>query len=546
MTNREIAGKFNLLGKLMELHDENAFKIRTYSNAYISLGKQAIELSTATEEELKNIHGVGKAILLKVQELNATGEIQELESYLEKTPDGIVDLLGIKGVGPKKVKAMWKELGIESPGELLYAINENRLVDLKGFGAKTQASMKDQIQYYLDSTDKQLFASVIDDADKLMLALKKQFPKEMFSLTGEIYRKKNIIQQIEILHTEPLESIIDFCKKSELIDDHQAISNCKVIWISSNVNDFFLDLVKTSCDKNFLTTLNLEDKLYQTEKDVFEANELPFYIPEYREDANIQYIKRYSGESQIVCLNDIKGCIHNHSTYSDGIHTIEEMLSASLDKEHEYFVLTDHSKSAFYANGLSVERLYKQLDEIKDIDQKYEDIKLFSGIESDILSNGDLDYDDEVLGDLDLIIASVHSNLKMDIDKATRRLLEAIRNPFTSILGHPTGRLLLSRKGYPIDYKMIIDACAENNVAIEINANPLRLDMDWTWINYGIENDVIFSINPDAHSIKGIEDIKFGVWSARKAGLPKSHCLNAFDLDEFEEWLSEQHQKRAF
>ncbi|NNF21185.1 MAG: PHP domain-containing protein, partial [Saprospiraceae bacterium] len=182
--------------------------------------------------------------------------------------------------------------------------------------------------------------------------------------------------------------------------------------------------------------------------------------------------------------------------------------------------------------------------EVRQLDQSNPDIRLFSGIESDILANGDLDYTDDVLAELDVVIASVHSNLKMDEEKATNRLLAAIENPFTSILGHPTGRLLLSRKGYPVDHKKIIDACAANNVCIEINASPYRLDLDWRWIQYAMEKDILLSINPDAHSVEGINDIFYGVCAARKGGLSKYSCLNAFDVEEFEEWLIEQHQKR--
>ena len=220
------------------------------------------------------------------------------------------------------------------------------------------------------------------------------------------------------------------------------------------------------------------------------------------------------------------------------------MVEATISEGYEYLVITDHSKSAFYANGLQVDRLMKQLDEIREIDQSRSDFRLYSGIESDILSDGSLDYDDSILSELEVIVASVHSNLKMDIDKATNRLINAIENPYTSILGHPTGRLLLSRKGYPIDYHKIIDACAVNNVAIEINANPLRLDIDWRYVQYAVNKGVLISINPDAHSTIGIQDTAYGVNVARKAGLSKYNCLNAFDAEEFEEWVQEQHQKR--
>jgi len=238
----------------------------------------------------------------------------------------------------------------------------------------------------------------------------------------------------------------------------------------------------------------------------------------------------------LITEKDIKGVVHAHSTYSDGINSIAEMAERSRELGYEYLGLTDHSQSAFYADGLKVERLYEQWDEIDKLNDSYTDFRIFRGIESDILNNGGLDYEDDILMQFDFIIASVHSNLKMDLDKATKRLLTAIENPYTTILGHPTGRLLLARKGYPIDYKKIIDACSDNGVAIEINANPLRLDLDWTWIPYALEKDVLIAINPDAHSLGGIEDIKWGTLAAQKGGLTAAECLCAMDAYEFEDF----------
>ncbi|MBT8233602.1 MAG: DNA polymerase/3'-5' exonuclease PolX [Saprospiraceae bacterium] len=546
MTNKEIAKQFNLLAKLMELHGENAFKIRSYSNAYLNLRKIPQEIASLSEDEINGLPGVGKAISAKIIELISTGELQDLNNYLDITPEGIVEMLNIKGFGPKKIKLIWEELEIETIGGLLYAINENRLVDLKGFGTKTQASVKEQLEYFLESSDKHLFAQVESTANTLVEDLKRAFPNALISLSGDVHQKRTIVSSITILSTLTDDEIASFCQDHQLIikDENYLINNCLLNFVSTDADKFYFDLVKNSTDTIFGEQLSIPEKKYDSEEAVFEQNEYPFYIPEFRENENVDFINNYSGSSSIITNEDIRGCIHNHSTYSDGVNTIEEMLAAADQKNYEYFVLTDHSKSAFYANGLSVERIYQQLDEIRDVDQKFEDIRLFSGIESDILSNGDLDYADEVLGDLDVIVASIHSNLKMDIDKATTRLIKAIENPYTSILGHPTGRLLLSRKAYPIDYKKVIDACADNFVAIEINANPLRLDMDWRWIQYGLEKDVLFSINPDAHSIKGIEDTYYGVCAARKGALPASNCLNAFDIDAFEDWMMEQHQKR--
>ena len=546
MTNKEIASKFNLLGKIMELHGENAFKTKSYTNAYLTIRKLPDDLADMVEPEISALSGIGKAISAKITELLSTGEIQTLNKYLDITPSGIIQMLGIKGFGPKKIAVIWKELEIETIGELLYAVNENRLVELKGFGQKTQAALKEQLEYYLESSDKIHFATAEKYAKDIIEKLNKVFPEAQHQITGQVARKNNIIDCISLITTSNDKSILEFVENDSIIekyDDGMSIHNCTVEFLKVKPNEFHFELAKSSSDADFWETLNIEKDTYQNEAEVFTKNKFPYYIPEFREKENIPQKENY--KSNIIEADMIKGCIHNHSVYSDGMNSIEEMIDAAADEGYEYFVLTDHSKSAFYANGLQEERLYKQLDEIRTVDQNNPDIKLFSGIESDILSNGDLDYSDEILGELDVVIASVHSNLKMDIDKATTRLVRAIENPFTSILGHPTGRLLLSRKGYPLDFQKIIDACAANDVAIELNANPLRLDMDWTWIHYALEKDVLISINPDAHSIAGIKDIYYGVCSARKAALPINSCLNAFDLEEFEEWLSEQHQKRG-
>jgi len=548
MTNKDIARKFNMLAKLMELHDENPFKVKSYSSAYINIRKQPKSLISLDEAALNALPGIGKNTSSKIIELLNTGELEDLNQYLNKTPPGIVEMLNIKGFGPKKIKQIWKELEIETVGELLYAINENRLVSLKGFGTKTQNSVKEQLEYFLESSGKHLYANIVAIAEGFLLDFKDAFPNDQNKITGQIHQKSTIISAITILTTADKKEVLSYCQSHKDIEGEKEfiIENCILNFEFTNKSDFYFDLVKTSSDQSFWDKIKLSKQSFDSEKSVFELNNIPYYIPEFREEENIEYINQYPGSENIITESHIKGTIHNHSTYSDGVNTIDEMLDASIAKGYAYFVLTDHSKSAFYANGLSNERIYQQLDEIRKIDQKNNNIKLFSGIESDILSNGDLDYTDDILGDLDVIVASIHSNLKMDKEKATNRLIRAIENPFTSILGHPTGRLLLSRKAYPIDHKKIIDACADNFVAIEINANPLRLDMDWRWIQYALDKDVLFSINPDAHSVKGLDDMYFGVCAARKGALPISHCLNAFDLDAFEDWMAEQHEKRGF
>ena len=543
MNNKEIAKKFQLLGKLMELHGENQFKTRSYSSAYLTLRKWPDALFEMDAEQLSQIPGVGRAIQDKIIELKSSGSMATLDKYLDMTPDGIVDMLQIKGFGPKKVLTVWKDLGVESAGELLYAVQENRLLDLKGFGKKSQESLKIQLEYHLESAGKVQFAQADEIGKVLKAVLEDKFTSDQIEFTGAFHRKENIIEKIDIITTADSIQVINVI--SQLEDASGEGEDLKYSGLPIDVivvkdEEFQREWFKSSCGNQFYDVA-----MQQNDIDSLMNPESPsFIIPEYRENDNAERISSYPRKDQIITVDDIKGCVHNHTTYSDGMNTLEEMVAYSESLGHEYFVLTDHSRSAFYANGLQIERLYQQLDEVRDLDQQMGEYRIFSGIESDILANGDLDYPDDVLAELDVVIASVHSNLKMDEAKATARLLNAIENPYTSILGHPTGRLLLSRPGYPIDHKKIIDACAANNVAIEINASPYRLDIDWRWIDYCMEQDVLISINPDAHSTSGIDDIYYGVCSARKAALLKSFTLNAMDTEEFEEWLVEQHEKR--
>jgi len=237
-------------------------------------------------------------------------------------------------------------------------------------------------------------------------------------------------------------------------------------------------------------------------------------------------------------VKDIKAIIHSHSNWSDGSNTIEEMAKACIEKNYEYLVISDHSKSAFYANGLTEERIKEQHTYIDELNKKFAPFKIFKSIECDILNDGNLDYSANILFTFDLVIASVHSNLKMTEEKAMMRLINAIENPYTTILGHMTGRLILSRPGYPVDHKKIIDACAANNVVIELNAHPRRLDMDWRFIHYALEKNVLISIDPDAHSTSGFNDIKYGVLAAQKAQLTKEKNLSSFSLQQFENFLA--------
>ena len=550
MTNKEIAKAFQELGNIMELHNENPFKIRSYQNAYIQLRKLDRPLAEIPEAERSTLKGVGKAIAGKISELLEKGQMETLEKYKEKTPVGIQEMLKIKGFGPKKIRVIWKDLGAETIGELLYAVNENRLVELKGFGQKTQADLKQKLEYYQKSKGLFHFAALESEAETLCTALQNKFPDTAIALTGAIRRKAITLKQIEIIFGDELLPEADLqelgIQVGQIQDDRiEALTTNELPLIIHlcKASDFGSKQFKYSGTRAFLEAFvkQYEGQSFTelaTEDEVFAKAALPFISPELREDPDVIELARNEQLPELIEATQIKGVLHAHSTYSDGINTLKDMALQAKALGYEYLGITDHSKAAFYANGLQPERVWQQFEEIDELNKELGPFKIFKGIESDILNDGALDYEEDLLAEFDFIIASVHSNLRMDEAKATDRVIKAVENPYTTILGHPTGRLLLSREGYPLDHIKVIDACAANHVAIELNANPYRLDLDWTWIPYAIEKGVFISINPDAHSLEGIKDIHFGVAAARKGRLEAKHCLNTKTAVEFQAYLN--------
>lgn len=556
MHNYEIAEYFNVVAKLMDIHGENAFKIKAYSNLAYTLDRLSDPLEVMTRAQIAGMKGIGDAMAQKIIDLLATKKLQILEDYIEKTPAGIVDMLKIKGLGPKKIRTIWKELGIENIGELLYACEENRLIHYKGFGAKTQQSIRDALTYYLQNQGSFLYQQVQAIVAQIENALSIKFPKDQHQVSGHYKRQMETLDFLDIVTTTSSEALSDWLsEKGFICDSTNDFLSCKgpdqfeLRWHIVNQAHFYIQDFMLSCSPAFWQAWqgvpNFDaTKAFESELAIFEQVQISFIPSAQREDPSIIEQAKTKAFIPPIQTSDIKGIIHSHSTWSDGLHTIEQMAVAAKEKGFAYLVISDHSKSAFYANGLQEDRIRAQHKEIDALNKKLAPFVIFKSIESDILNDGSLDYPDEILALFDLVIASIHSNLKMTEEKAMMRLMKAIENPYTSILGHPTGRLLLSRKGYPINHEEIILACAANNVVIELNAHPRRLDMDWRYIHQAIQEDVIVSINPDAHAIDGFDDCAYGVLVAQKAGLTAAQNLSSFSLAEMMEFISYQQAKR--
>jgi DNA polymerase (family X) len=435
-------------------------------------------------------------------------------------------MLSVKGLGPKKVGQLWRELQIENIGELLYACNENRLITLKGFGAKTQESVKQNIEFRLANSQKQLYAAIEPHVQKLVDYISEKQPALTIMIAGQLRRKCEVIDSIEIL--------MDGEKTTDTSVQEASIP-IRVNFISCPPEEFhyhLFDSTATAEHKKQTGFDSLTHKLFTDEEEIYSELGLQYIEPELREGRQEVKLARENKIPDLLEYTDLKGVLHNHSLYSDGIHSLQEMGEYCKQLGYTYFGICDHSKTAVYANGLSVDRVMLQQQEIDQLNAGYSNFRILKGIESDILSDGALDYPTDILKTFDFIVASIHSNFKMSEEQATKRLIKAIENPFTNIIGHPTGRLLLARPGYPIDHKKVIDACAANKVHVELNAHPYRLDIDWRWINYCMEKNVMVSINPDAHHKEGFHDMYYGVCAARKGMLTKEMCLNALPLNK--------------
>lgn len=556
MNNYDIAEHFSMLSKLMDIHGENSFKSKSYSIAAYhieNLPAQAVEMEDA---ELFSQKGIGESTGKKIREIEQTGKLPLLEKYIAATPPGVLEMMNIKGLGPKKIAVIWKEMGIETLGELEYACQENRLAAMKGFGVKTQAAILENIGYYQKNQGLHLWAEVEALSKELCTRLSTDFPEHRFFITGAVRRQNEIVEFVEIVTDLPSDLLRkQFSGVSDVVFDEEP-NNILVVRIPghpfirfylTSPEAFYHTLFVSTGSSEFMEAF-LERYTVPSEpadeETIFSVNGLANIPPALRETATMLEYAADGVLDELITTADIKGIIHSHSTWSDGLDKIETMAKVARDQGFQYLVVSDHSQAAYYAQGLSPERIAAQHQEIDALNEKFAPFRIFKSIEADILGDGSLDYNENILRTFDLVIASVHSNLKMSQEKAMERVLKAIRNPYTTILGHPTGRLLLSRPGYPVDHKEIIDTCAENDVVIEINAHPRRLDMDWRWIEYAMEKGVLLSVDPDAHSVFGFRDIYYGVMSAQKGGLTPAYNLSSFTLAEFEAFLQKQALKR--
>lgn len=564
MPGKSIITILEEIGTLLEIKGENPFKSRAYFNAARTLSGVENLDDIIAGRRLREIKGIGEAIAARVTEYALTGEIPYFEELKRELPESLLELTQVPNLGPKKIKVLFDALHITNVGELEYACRENRLVNLPGFGAKTQEKILKGIEFIKKHKGEHLFGDAYPDAVAMTEKLKELVPGVIVEVCGSIRRKKEIVKDMDILAAGSDREAISLAFTTlpgieEIYLTGGTKTSCRfVTGIDADlrvvsVEEYPCALLYFTGSKEHNVRLRgiarkkglklneyglFEDERVipaACEEDVYRALGLAFVPPELREDMGEIEAAEKGTLPDLVDVSHIRGVFHVHTGFSDGSDTVEGMAKAARQLGLSYLGISDHSKSAYYAGGLKKEDLLRQWELIDSLNERWKDFRIFKGIESDILPDGSLDYDDDILEGFDFVIASIHSNFNMKGDEQIARVMRAMENPFMTMLGHPTGRLLLSREGYDIDMKTVIDEAAKHNVIIELNASPYRFDIDWRHLPYAKERGVMVSVNPDAHNAAGLKEIFYGVGIARKGWQEKKDILNTRTVDEVRE-----------
>ncbi|HAC15249.1 MAG TPA: DNA polymerase/3'-5' exonuclease PolX [Bacteroidetes bacterium] len=582
-TNKDVAEFLEEIGILLRLAGENDFKAIAFDRAARTIESLTTPIGVyVANQEVTAIKGIGKSIAEDIYSLFETGEIPVLIALKKQVPPGLIRWLDISGLGPKNVYKIHNSLGITELEELKTACMDGRVAVLPGLGAKSAEKILKSIAWMEQFAERCRLDEAEIIAERMLDLLKNHDGVEEISVAGSYRRNMETIGDVDVLiganqdHTESLfdaftgdDSVLEILgrgdtkssvrtKEGRQVDlrivkpeqfpaalmyftgskDHNVAMRQRARERGMALNEYGLYKLTSDGQTDFDHPV-----AYTSEADIYQQLGMSWVPPELREDrGEVQWYAEHES-MDLIELDDIKGVLHAHSTWSDGKYSIEDMARACISRGYEYLGLTDHSKTAAYAGGLDAKRVQQQWKEIDALNEKFHkegvQFRVFKGIESDILTDGSLDYDEDILKGFDFIIASVHFSIDMPVDKMLDRLVRAVENPFTTILGHPTGRLLLKRDGSKVDLNHVIERAAMAGTAIEINANPMRLDLDWRYGNKARELGLMTAVCPDAHETAGIDDIRYGVKIARKAKFEKARVLNTKSLSEIEGYFNE-------
>jgi DNA polymerase (family 10) len=549
------------------LTGENPFRSRAYHN-----GAQVIEGLTEDLHELilqgslTSIKGIGQGLADTITELMQTGKTQMHEELRAKVPSGVLEMLRIQGLGPRKIKTLYEKLHIKSIAELREACEKQRLRSLDGFGSKTEENILKNISHLERNSDKHLYPQALESAEKIVALLKQIKGVQQCDYAGSLRRRKEIIGDIDILMSAPdklRNGILSAFMKQEDVESIVASGDtkstvilkngiqCDFRIVSESEYPFTLNYFTGSKEHNVEMRslarkqgLSLNEYGFtrieeskstkagkkippcKSEEEIYNALGLHYIPPELRENTGeIEFAQKHA-IPKLIELSDLRGTFHCHTTDSDGLNSFDQMTAAAQNLGWQYVGFADHSQIASYAGGMSPAKAREQMKRIDRFNEQNKNFRVFKGVECDILSDGSMDYDNTLLSEFDYVVASIHSKFKMTEDEATKRIIKALKNKYVTILGHPTGRLLLQREGYPVNMMEIIAAASDYGKAIEINAHPMRLDLDWRFLKHARDKGVPIFINPDAHSINGLQDVQYGVGIARKGWLEAKDVVN--------------------
>lgn len=547
----EIAGLLNEFGRRTTLYGGNPYRAKAYLRAAERMAILTEPIGDLiSQNRLREIPGVGEAIAQLITQLYETGSHPSLERMRAEIPASVLEMLTIPGLRPEKIIKLHKELGVSSLQELEAACRQDRLKSVKGLGPALQRKILAALEErdaFQRAKHIHRAADLLDSAKASLL--RSQLGLRRVEIAGDFRRGSELVADLSLVGEQqaPRSSSIEFGDLKLHLANR---SRFGAAWLFATGSEAHIEQLQ-SLSENLGMSLE-PGGLYRdgnlvaarTEEEIYQALGLAFIEPELREGRGEIALARKRQLPALISLEDICGILHAHTTASDGVNTLEQMAEAVRKRGYTYFGVADHSKSAHYAGGLSLEQIESQHRAIEELNRR-DSFRIFKGIESDILPDGSLDYPDEALGQFDFVVASVHGQFRKDRQAQTERVLRAVANPHTTILGHMTGRQLLRRPGYDIDVERVLAACAEHGVAVEINANPWRLDLDWRWHGKALELGCSFSINPDAHSTAEIDLIRWGVVMARKGGIPANRVLNTLGLADFAAYLEGRRHKAA-
>ncbi len=583
MKKEQIVEVLETIATLLELQEENPFKIRAYTNAARSIETWGGNLRELAEQErLQEIPGVGKAIAGKIGDLVLTGESKFFDELRAKFPPGLLELFGLPGLGAKKIKALYEKLQVGSIAELKKACAEGRIAELPGFGKTTQEKLALTIANRAKHAGSFRLGAVAAEAEELLDDLRQHPDASRVSTAGSYRRRKEIVRDLDfIVATKAPEAVTEFFVSHALVvsviargatktsvrlhsgiqadlrvvstaeypfalgyftgsKEHNIVLRNRALQRGWTLNEYRLAPVETETKKKKPV---LEIPKVRDEAELYRALDLDFVPPELRENSGEIEAAAEGRLPRLLEPENLRGTFHCHTTASDGRNSLEEMAAAAQELGLQYLGIADHSRSSIQAGGLDCARLRTQGAAIRKLNETFDGFRLFAGVECDILRDGSLDFDDETLGELDYVVASVHSAFQLPEAEMTKRIIRAISNPHVTFLAHPTGRLLLSREAYALDIPAIIEAAAETGTWIEINAAPRRLDLDWRWWPLAKEKGVRCVINPDAHGVEKLQELWFGVGVARKGWLTRDDVMNCLPLGKIESALAQKHAR---